>query len=289
MRLSRPRISGNDWNVIIGFLPPRRHRFNCLGEEGAKVAELLHFVVHSKIILQIYCLVNNHFPKSPSKYYYYEPKLETVPVCIGIHSSTPSRIAYQSSFRPCLPMLDCISRHSLFVQDVQRFMSLFLFAVPMRCWTWVPSGKTIRVFALHPTLLGDHITRSLGQQRNNCPWSSNIDNFHAALVLVPWKKVSSPSSANPRSTSSTSLHHHGHHVALSMQPSIGYGCGPRPKETRDELPVTLIALITSTESVKKGPSEASDCQKRSAARNSFDTNRGHNNAVQIFVADAVAR
>lgn len=112
-------------------------------------------------------------------------------------------------------------------KDVQRFMSLFLFAIPMR-WTWdawVPSGKAIRVFALHPTLLGDHITRSLGQQRNNCPWSSNIDNFHAAR-LGALEKVSSPSSANPRSTSSTSLHHHhGHHVALSMQPSIGYGCG----------------------------------------------------------------
>lgn len=90
-------------------------------------------------------------------------------------------------------------------KDVQRFMSLFLFAIPMR-WTWdawVPSGKAIRVFALHPTLLGDHITRSLGQQRNNCPWSSNIDNFHAAR-LGALEKVSSPSSANPRSTSSTS-------------------------------------------------------------------------------------
>lgn len=78
-----------------------------------------------------------------------------------------------------------------------------------------------------------------------------------------------------------------YHPIIQREPrrGIGYGCnsghppklslGWMPKQRRDELLVTLIALITSAESVKGRPHS---CQIR-WARNSLDTNRGHNNAA----------
>lgn len=122
---------------------------------------------------------------------------------------------------------------------------------------------------------------------NNCPWSSNVDHFHATRegaqkvppnLITSWPSCCIIQPYNDRIW----------RMCLGFGPETAtvwfvtyiWSQRRRLKEAmRDEWLLTLIALITSKKSVKNSPSIRLDCQKRSAAWNSFDTNRGHNNAV----------